>query len=1202
MKTLRLEDNALNGTLPSSWSTMSRLKRLHLNDNSLSGTLPPEWSAFTLMKSLHLSSNDLSGTLPSAWQSMTFLIHLKLRSNSFTGTVPSVWSSMTILQNLSLRSNYLNGSLPASWSSMTKLAELSIRSNDLTGSLPTSWSAMIAMEDLHMRSNGFTGSLPAAWASMLKLQWLNLRSNNLTGPLPSSWAVMTTLETLDLQNNNFIGSLPSSWGAMTNLQELHLNNNQLNSTLPVAWGQMESMEDLDLSANQLTGLLPSSWGNMTKLVALLLDENCLEGFVPGSYSSLALANVSLCQTRVHRRMINCSDDHQWPSYCESFISSSPSFAASESMSISASSLASESQSRSNTISDPASRSTSAKTSATLLRHDAPSNSTTPTMDTTRTISSSILTPTVSRSTLLSLGSLTPSQSAMLSGSSSHLSSTAATTKSATSITPKLSAALMQGEATDSLSRTISFTVSVPTSSSSFSFSSPSSYTPSTSSFRRRSLSSLVSNSAHPPQTLSLVDRANLSRSFSLSTRMCGGVFSYTTFVGLTNVVLTSNATTYFVEQPPVVVLQLPNDSQRVAVMAATANVVTLPVTRSVLSNRPALLVNISLESKLSGHQLQWLNITNVTRISASHQPCVFRISNQTFVASSEGFTFAVVVVIQPPENGWLAPGTSYFVDSSIMLVASLACDESVVLELAINIPCLAVPLASIASKVEAATKYSLIAAALTGGASSGSALGRVMATRSMVLCNADAAVGGGAVELHFEICGDDDPSSLVARSAILSNVLLLVAAAGTLFVCAAAWCFLCHTTFYEALLVVCLPSSVLPAWTVTLTSTSGAATLLWARIGASPCPIVDSLIGVVGVVFALCTTVVVILTWLDKVQLATDAPGFWRCIPVVHVARDADEQRNLSGWHPNLHLVTRVALHKRWRWTTTDHHSTEQPLKMSGGRRDDSLRAAAVLVSEFRVLWYAALDQGLLVLFACLSVVSGLNQVDDTLCRAATIITVALLLTQLIVLGIAHPFTTLFSFVHGLLTLTLTTVSVLAQFLYALLASSTTQDLWLIELTAGCNLAIVGVSAAKMLVDLIELGSAAKRRLLSASSLRSARRIIRQETHDEDVEVKTMLLRSHDDFSLEEESMGLMPLAEGQSNDNTLSVNFDSNVPHYFEMADSSSDNSNINFAPTDSLESSHVVRTEAEYSRLGADLSMAVDTYFLLAGPSDEN
>eukprot|EP00193_Tetraselmis_chui_P014021 CAMPEP_0177781392 /NCGR_PEP_ID=MMETSP0491_2-20121128/17820_1 /TAXON_ID=63592 /ORGANISM="Tetraselmis chuii, Strain PLY429" /LENGTH=49 /DNA_ID= /DNA_START= /DNA_END= /DNA_ORIENTATION= len=41
---MRLEENSLNGTLPSEWSEFAAAQTMHLFANGLSGTLPTEWS------------------------------------------------------------------------------------------------------------------------------------------------------------------------------------------------------------------------------------------------------------------------------------------------------------------------------------------------------------------------------------------------------------------------------------------------------------------------------------------------------------------------------------------------------------------------------------------------------------------------------------------------------------------------------------------------------------------------------------------------------------------------------------------------------------------------------------------------------------------------------------------------------------------------------------------------------------------------------------------------------------------------------------------------------------------------------------------------------------------------------------------------------------------------------------------------------
>lgn len=119
----------------------------------------------------------------------------------------------------------------------------------------------------------------------------------------------------------------------------------------------------------------------------------------------------------------------------------------------------------------------------------------------------------------------------------------------------------------------------------------------------------------------------------------------------------------------------------------------------------------------------------------------------------------------------------------------------------------------------------------------------------------------------------------------------------------------------------------------------------------------------------------------------------------------------------------------------------------------------------------------LLALVASLAVVSGLDRGDNSLCRL-----LLLSLLQFVVLVLAHPFTTTFSYVHGALCLALTVFSVIAQLLYAVLANSSS-SVWLVELSAGCSLAIVGMTTLKMIMDLWELCKAIRRRYRRATKL-----------------------------------------------------------------------------------------------------------------------
>ncbi|CUF94296.1 Hypothetical protein, putative, partial [Bodo saltans] len=79
-------------------------------------------------------------------------------------------------------------------------------------------------------------------------------------------------------------------------------------------------------------------------------------------------------------------------------------------------------------------------------------------------------------------------------------------------------------------------------------------------------------------------------------------------------------------------------------------------------------------------------------------------------------------------------------------------------------------------KVAAATQSTQFASMFAGGVSSGAALARAMAVRSMIVCDADSAVSSGVLDPVFALCSSSatDTSSPVARSAIVSSVAILV--------------------------------------------------------------------------------------------------------------------------------------------------------------------------------------------------------------------------------------------------------------------------------------------------------------------------------------------------------------------------------------------------------------------------------------------
>lgn len=61
---LFLDNNHLNGTLPSELSHLSQLQILNFSKNQLGGEIPPQLGELSQLEGLYLYDNQLSGSIP----------------------------------------------------------------------------------------------------------------------------------------------------------------------------------------------------------------------------------------------------------------------------------------------------------------------------------------------------------------------------------------------------------------------------------------------------------------------------------------------------------------------------------------------------------------------------------------------------------------------------------------------------------------------------------------------------------------------------------------------------------------------------------------------------------------------------------------------------------------------------------------------------------------------------------------------------------------------------------------------------------------------------------------------------------------------------------------------------------------------------------------------------------------------------------
>ena len=201
------------------------------------------------MAGLDLSGNQINGTLPESWSGMTKLGALDASFNQISGLLPPSWSSMVQLVKIVLASNFINGNLPSDWlANWSAIALVDLSDNMLTGMLPltiikTNATLLLSNNGFEfprfllncatcssavvLSGNAMTGTLPQTILG--PRGGLVLSDNSLSGPIPS----YIDAASLDLSYNNMSGIIPCIGGA---LQELRLDGNAYIQGLPTPIG------------------------------------------------------------------------------------------------------------------------------------------------------------------------------------------------------------------------------------------------------------------------------------------------------------------------------------------------------------------------------------------------------------------------------------------------------------------------------------------------------------------------------------------------------------------------------------------------------------------------------------------------------------------------------------------------------------------------------------------------------------------------------------------------------------------------------------------------------------------------------------------------------------------------------------------------------------------------------------------------------
>ncbi|XP_039134362.1 receptor-like protein EIX1 [Dioscorea cayenensis subsp. rotundata] len=242
---------------------------------------------------------ELEGSLPSSLTSLSFLEELLLDYNQLTGTLPKEIGNLTELSYLGLSGNQLSGPIPRIVlnNTFSSYSDISISMNKLNGSVPDchnnfngkipAWIGehLSYLMVLMLKWNAFVNHIPQEISQLEYLQILDLSSNNLSGPIPNSLGNLTTMQMLPgttdkvpilLASRNIPEELASLYG----LQSLNFSGNTLEGEIPQKLGRMQQLESLDLSRNKLSGSIPETLSNLTFLNHFNVSYNNLTGRIP----------------------------------------------------------------------------------------------------------------------------------------------------------------------------------------------------------------------------------------------------------------------------------------------------------------------------------------------------------------------------------------------------------------------------------------------------------------------------------------------------------------------------------------------------------------------------------------------------------------------------------------------------------------------------------------------------------------------------------------------------------------------------------------------------------------------------------------------------------------------------------------------------------------------------------------------------------
>ncbi|KAG4922164.1 hypothetical protein JHK86_050977 [Glycine max] len=333
-----LQDNFLDGSLPSSLFSLPLLRSIRLSNNNFQDQLNKFSNiSSSKLEILDLSGNDLNGSIPTDIFQLRSLCVLELSSNKLNGRLKlDVIHRLANLSTLGLSHNHLSidtnfadvglissipnmkivelascnlTEFPSFLRNQSKITTLDLSSNNIQGSIPTWIWQLNSLVQLNLSHNLLSNLEGPVQNPSSNLRLLDLHDNHLQGKL-QIFPVHASY--LDYSSNNFSFTIPSDIGNfLSSTIFLSLSKNNLSGNIPQSLCSSSSMLVLDFSYNHLNGKIPECLTQSERLVVLDLQHNKFYGSIPDKFPVSCVLrtldlNSNLLWGSIPKSLANCT--------------------------------------------------------------------------------------------------------------------------------------------------------------------------------------------------------------------------------------------------------------------------------------------------------------------------------------------------------------------------------------------------------------------------------------------------------------------------------------------------------------------------------------------------------------------------------------------------------------------------------------------------------------------------------------------------------------------------------------------------------------------------------------------------------------------------------------------------------------------------------------------------------------------------------